>query len=141
MTMKAIDLFLGIKTEQTLRDAARAAEGEGGRGEGQRTELCPIGKKDWIAGERIGGQVMFRELEGKKQAVIRNLLHLNSHQRIRHENIRLFAVRKPVPVFKDPVPDELVEQRSPEAADSSASRPETVVCPICGAKREQFEGF
>ena len=138
MAMKGIDLFLGIRTEQTLRDAARASEGETGHGGNKRTELCPIGKKDWIAGERIGMSVRFKELSGKQKAVIRDLLHLNSHQRIRHENIRLFAVRQPVPVFKDPLPDEFVDERSGPASDRASDHSGTEKCPVCGAEVHSY---
>ncbi len=137
--MKGIDLFLGIKTEQTLRDAARAAEGEAKAGDKPATELCPIGRKDWIAGERIGLSLKFKELNGKKQAIIKDLLHLNSHQRIRQENIRLYAVRKPVPVFKDPLPDDFADEgQSDETESALGTNSETLVCPICGAEVHSY---
>jgi hypothetical protein len=137
--MKGIDLFLGIKTEQTLRDAARAAEGEAKPGNKPATELCPVGKKDWVAGERIGLSLQFKELDGKKQAVIKDLLHLNSHQRIRQENIRLHAVRKPVPVFKDPMPDDVMDGELLDEADSKVGKDsETLKCPICGAEVHSY---
>jgi hypothetical protein len=137
--MKGIDLFLGIKTEQTLRDATRAAEGEAKTGDKPAAELCPIGKKDWVAGERIGLSLQFKDLNGKRQTIIKDLLRLNSHQRIRQENIRLYAVRRPVPVFKDPVPDDFVGEEQADATESAVGKaPETLVCPICGAEVHSY---
>lgn len=139
MSMKGIDLFLGVKTEQTLRDAARAAEGEAAAGDKSSTELCPIGKKDWVAGERIGLSLEFKEINRRRRTVIKDLLDLNSHQRIRQENIRLYAVRKPVPVFKDPVPDDMAHDMLADEGESvSGQASETRVCPVCGAKVHSF---
>ncbi|MCP4196438.1 MAG: hypothetical protein GY762_04740 [Proteobacteria bacterium] len=137
--MKGIDLFLGVKTEQTLRDATRAAEGEAPAGDKPSTELCPIGKKDWIAGERIGLALKFKEINDRRRRVIKDLLQLNSHQRIRQENIRLYAVRKPVPVFKDPVPDDIAHEMLADKAESvPGPASETRECPVCGARVHNF---
>ena len=103
--MKGIDLFLGVKAEQTLRDAVRTATDEG-RSDHGTSELCPIGQKDWIAGKRIEGPLEFGKLDAKKNETLKSLIQLQSHQRIRRESIRVHAVRKPVPVFKDPLPEE-----------------------------------
>ncbi len=126
--MKGIDLFLGIKAEQTLRDAVRAANEEQGASESE-SELCPVGQKDWIAGRRIGSVLSFKELATKKDESLKSLIGLGSHQRIRRESIRVYAVKKPVPVFKDPLPESLGEEPEEEttADDNSAT------CPVCGA--------
>ncbi len=131
--MKAIDLIIGIKAEQTLRDAARTAAEEGAT-RADSPELCPVGKKDWVAGERIGSTVRFGELEPKRNAVLARLIDLQSHQRIRQESLRIYAVRAPVPVFKDPMPEETVERSQNERA----SNPETVACPVCGTEVHNY---
>jgi hypothetical protein len=139
LSMKGIDLFLGIKTEQTLRDAVRAAEGEAKAGDKPATELCPIGKKDWVAGERIGLSLQFKELDGTKRAIIKDLLKLKSHQRIRQENIRLYAVRQPVPVFKDPMPDDAVNEGQSDKTQSAAGNDIGMSeCPVCGTKVHSY---
>jgi hypothetical protein len=133
--MKRIDLFLGIKAEQTLRDAARSAESQSEGVAGP--ELVPTGKKDWIAGTRIDSEVDYGELERRKRAVVTSLIGLGSHQRVRQESVRLFAVRQPVPVFKDPVPEELSAPAEP--VSSAATTPPgrdlvSVECPVCGVE-------
>ena len=132
--MKSIDLFIGIKAEQTLRDGARNAQEES-PDESDVPELCPIGKKDWIAGKRLGPYSKFGELEGQRLAVIKQLIRLGSHQRIRQDNLRIYAVRPPVPVFKD-----AIETMEPEIeeAEEAASDDDTQTCPICGAQVHQF---
>lgn len=127
--MKGIDLFLGIKAEQTLRDMVRAATEELAE-EADTLELCPVGKKDWIAGMRLEAGSHFGDLEKNKKRVITSLIELQSHQRIRQEYIRLYSIRPLVPVFKDSAPSDLgdhVNSRPP------AMRSE-VTCPRCGAK-------
>ena len=131
--MKEIDLFIGIKTEQTLRDAVRALAEES-QDEQSLPELCPTGKKDWIAGKRLGTSVRFGNLEKEKQSVIKSLLALQSHQRIRHESIRLYSVRPPVPVFKDPMPQDLKEE-APEAPEEKQG---VVTCSVCGVEVHSY---
>jgi hypothetical protein len=137
--MKAIDILFGIKAEQTLRDATRAAAEEPTAGV-EPAELCPVGKKDWIAGERIEGPIPYDELEKKRRSVVSALIALNSHQRIRHENVRVWAVRPPVPVFRDPVPDEAAAEPAEEpAADAQPGEPTgPVTCPVCGAEVHHY---
>jgi hypothetical protein len=133
--MKSIDLFVGIKAEQTLRDAARNAQ-EASPDEKDIPELCPIGKKDWIAGIRLGSHREFGDLEGERKTVIKKLITLGSHQRIRQENLRFYAVKPPVPVFKD-TPEIEALTASPETpADEPVS--ETATCPVCGAEVHHF---
>lgn len=131
--MKSIDILLGVKAEQTLRDAARNAAEES-TDEADVPELCPVGKKDWIAGKRFGSSVPFGELEKKRLEVVKALIALGSHQRIRQDNVRVYAVRPPVPVFKD----------SSDAADASSPAEEetpegdTKICPVCGLEVHRF---
>ena len=131
--MKSIDLFIGIKAEQTLRDIARNAQEESPV-ESDVPELCPIGKKDWIAGKRLGAFSKFGDLDGQRLAVIKQLIRLGSHQRIRQDNLRIYAVRPPVPVFKDAI--ETVEPVIEE--EEAASDSDTQICPICGAQVHKF---
>ena len=132
--MKSIDLFIGIKAEQTLRDATRNAQ-EASPDETDLPELCPIGKKDWIAGKRLGHAVRFGDLEGFRLSVIRELIQLGSYQRIRQDNLRIYAVRPPVPVFKDIVAD---EEPVAEGAPSGEADGDTRICPVCGAEVHRF---
>jgi hypothetical protein len=140
--MKSIDLFLGVKAEQTLRDAVRAATDEGAS-EQCTSELCPVGQKDWIAGQRIDGPTKYGELAVKKTETLKGLIELQSHQRIRRESIRVHAVRKPVPVFKDPLPDNFEDEAArdtpiKEATVEDTTAPDTqkddnsATCPVCG---------
>ena len=131
--MKRIDLFLGIKAEQTLRDAVRAAAEES-TDDADVPELCPVGKKDWIAGKRLSTSLVFGQIEEKKRAVIKNLIGLQSHQRIRQESIRIYAVRPPVPVFKDTIPEGLEEEPVKEQVPDT----ETVACPVCGVEVHKY---
>ena len=132
--MKSIDLFLGIKAEQTLRDVTREAAEES-QDDTTAPELCPIGKKDWIAGERIGSTIQFREIGKKGQQVIRCLIDLKSHQRIRHDSLRLYAVRPPVPVFKDPPQ---VESPSDVPPEPVKEKKESSTCPVCEAEVHKY---
>jgi hypothetical protein len=128
--IKSVDLFVGVKAEQTLRDAARAAAEEQAETAGA-TELCPVGKKDWIAGYRIDGPIRFGDLEERTQRAQKRLIELASHQRIRNENLKVWAVRKPVPVFKDPLPkdlDQIVNGETPGPDKGMAT------CPVCGSQ-------
>ena len=129
--MKSIDIFIGVKAEQTLRDAARNAAEES-PDESAVPELCPIGKKDWIAGQRFGPSVPFGELEKKRLEVVKALISLGSHQRIRQDNLRIYAVRPPVPVFKEAEPVE----EAPAADD--AGEGDTMLCPVCGLEVHRF---
>ncbi|MCP4604066.1 MAG: hypothetical protein GY847_26680 [Proteobacteria bacterium] len=127
--MKSVDLFIGVKAEQSLRDAVRnAIEQEDPK---SQLELAPFGKKDWIAGSRVNSSIKFSELVETIQSVRKQLLALGSHQRIRQETVRVYAVQPPVPVFKDYLdPDlqettETAEEEPPEKSDGQTT------CPIC----------
>ncbi len=131
--MKSLDLFLGVKAEQTLRDMARNAVEESAD-ESAVPELCPIGQKDWIAGRRLKPNATFAEVDAMRGEVIRQLIALGSHQRIRQDNLRLYAVNPPVPVFKDFVnPAEPAEPDSAEESDG-----DTMKCPVCGEEVHKF---
>ncbi len=132
--IKGIDLFIGVKAEQTLRDAVRT-EAEANEDASGTPELCPASQKDWIAGERIGESVKFGDIGKKKLLIIKNLIDLKSHQRIRHENIKVFAVRPPVPVFKDPQPE---EETVDDTLEESIEQPTVVTCPICGVDVHKY---
>ena len=131
--MNKIDLLVGIKAEQTLRDAVRGASEEASD-RSDFPELCPIGNKDWIAGVRVDKPIRFGEVEDILRSVTKQLLELGSHQRIRRESVRLYAVPKPVPVFKEPQPPKAAEQ-SAEAPDQEGDE---VTCPACGAKVHRY---
>jgi hypothetical protein len=132
--MKSIDLFIGIKAEQTLRDVARNAAEESAD-ESAVPELCPIGKKDWIAGRRFGPSLKFGELEAKRVEVVKQLIALGSHQRIRQDNLRIYAVRPPVPVFKDAADHGPVAEAPTE---QPAGDGDTMTCPVCGLEVHHF---
>jgi hypothetical protein len=129
--MKSLDLFLGVKAEQTLRDMARNAA-EDSADDSEVPELCPVGKKDWIAGRRLKSSICFKEVDAMRSTVIRQLIALGSHQRIRQENLRLYAVKPPVPVFK-----EIVDPVS-EPPETAASDADTMACPVCGEVVHRF---
>lgn len=131
--MKRIDVFIGVKAEQTLRDTARAASEEV-ENTADVPELCPVGKKDWIAGERIGEQIAFHELNDKRQSVLKKLIDLKSHQRIRQDNLRVYAVRPPVPVFRDPV----AEETNAFATIRENQVKDAATCPICGSEVHSY---
>ncbi|MDJ0765980.1 MAG: hypothetical protein QNJ97_23550 [Myxococcota bacterium] len=132
--MKSIDLFLGIKAEQTLRDAVRA-EAEASTDGASGSELCPVGRKDWIAGERIGSSREFGNMATLCDGVLSNLIQLKSHQRVRRESLRVYAVRKPVPVFKDPIPESLDEIRPAPVTENTNT---AVICSVCQAEVNSF---
>jgi len=132
--MKSLDLFLGVKAEQTLRDMARNAA-EDSVDESEVPELCPVGKKDWIAGSRLKPKITFQEIEEMRSTVIRQLIALGSHQRIRQENLRLYAVKPPVPVFKETVSS--TADTPAEPATESIDE-DTMVCPVCGEVVHRF---
>ncbi len=127
--MKSIDIFIGVKAEQTLRDATRNAAEESPE-EASVPELCPIGKKDWIAGQRFEGGLRFKELDQKRLGVIKALIALGSHQRIRQDNLRIYSVRPPVPVFKEAEPE------TPPAPEPVTG--DTMRCPVCGLEVHRF---
>lgn len=130
--MKSLDLFLGVKAEQTLRDMARNAAEES-PDESAVPELCPIGQKDWIAGRRLKPKSTFAEVDTMRGEVIRELIALGSHQRIRQDNLRLYAVNPPVPVFKDVIgPNDLAPR--PESKNNG----DIVKCPVCGEEVHKF---
>jgi hypothetical protein len=126
--MKSVNIFLGVKAEQTLRDAVRAAA-EAQTGEGVAIELCPVGKKDWIAGERISRGILFGDLNQIAKQVLKRLIGLGSYQRIKSDSLKIWAVRKPVPVFKDPPPmdSDRIADKAPHADK------DVITCPVCGS--------
>ena len=128
--MKSLDLFLGVKAEQTLRDIARNAAEES-VDEGEVPELCPVGKKDWIAGCRIKSTSTFKDIEAMRLTVIRQLIALGSHQRIRQDNLRVYAVKPPVPVFKESI-------ESGATASVREFDGDTMICPVCGEVVHRF---
>jgi hypothetical protein len=132
--MKSLDLFFGVKAEQSLRDAVRnASENPGGTA--AVAELYPVGKKDWIAGLRLGETLTFQELKNRQSEVMRQLISLNSHQRIRQDSLRVHAVHPPVPVFR-----EHSEERDLDAdpRSSTAAKSDSMICPKCGTEVHRF---
>jgi hypothetical protein len=138
---KPLHLLLGVRAEQSLRDAVRNAI-ELSTDEAEDLVLAPAGRKDWIAGIRIGEGMSFGELAALAKRVLARLIALESRQRIRAENVRLWVVPAPVPVFRDPLP-----QESAPAPGSSGDAPmlgpdaedgETMPCPICGRRVHRF---
>lgn len=120
--MKPLEILVGVKAEQTLRDTVRAAiEGGGKKTEG--LELAPLGNKDWIAGMRLGPQAGLKEVKKLSREVQAALIATGSFQRIRIETVRAYAVPRPVPVFKEtsePTPaDELAPLDEPAAEDAA----------------------
>ena len=96
--MKKVDLFIGIKAEQNLREAVRLY-GERVSADDKEIELCPVGRKDWIAGMRFTGLLTQKEIEPLMKTVLRKLIDLGSQQRIRSESMRVYSVQPPVPGF------------------------------------------
>jgi hypothetical protein len=99
-TMKPLEILVGVKAEQTLRDTVRAAI-EAGGDKAAGLELAPLGNKDWIAGVRLGPQAGLAEVKRLSREVQAALIATGSFQRIRIESVRAYAVQKPVPVFKE----------------------------------------
>jgi len=124
--MKGIDCYFGVRAEQTLRDAVRA-QGEETEPSKNILELCPVGKKDWIAGARFGKIVKLGEVASHAKSVLSMLMSLQSHQRIRSESLRVFSVRPPVPVFKDSPTEDLLEDVAQEPQEKTG----TITCPFC----------
>ncbi len=130
--MKTIDLYIGIKSEQTLRDAARDVIERGDNPD--CLELVPSGKKDWIVGRRIGSSIQFSKLDGIFQSVLKQLLTLESYQRIRRESIRVYSVIPPVPVFTDDLSISPIEESKEQEREQVKNPEGPTPCPIC--KRE-----
>lgn len=130
--MKTIDLIVGVKAEHTLRDAVRAAA-EKPQDDGKAIDLSPIGNKDWIAGERIGSSSTFGKMEEIIGSTMLRLINLKSQQRIRRDNIKVFATSKPVPVFKEPLPDNLSDEEL-----GLKENKDTVICPVCKAEVHRY---
>jgi hypothetical protein len=132
--MKLLDLFIGLKTEQSLRDLVRNAS-ETSLSEDAGVELYPVGKKDWIAGGRLPEETTFATLRGHQTDVLRRLIAMKSHQRIRQDGLRIYAVHPPVPVFREPVEDSREERGSSvsKGSDNGVTR-----CPNCGAEVHPF---
>jgi hypothetical protein len=133
-----IHLLVGVKAEQTLRDAVRAAVDDPEVDTGD-LELAPVGRKDWVAGVRAGSDLRFEALHELAGQVLGRLIALDSRQRIRRENVRVYAVQPPVPVFKDP--EESVPPPEPEVAPAPAPeqpRESGTTCPVCGRTVHAF---
>lgn len=131
-----IHLLVGVKAEQSLRDAVRAAVDDPGVDTGD-LELAPVGRKDWVAGMRAGSDLRFGELHEITGKVLGSLIALDSRQRIRRENVRVFAVQPPVPVFKDP------EESAPPPRPTNEAAParfqdSSQVCPVCQRRVHSF---
>jgi len=137
---KTLHLLLGVRAEQSLRDAVRSAV-EQSSDESEELVLAPAGRKDWIAGVRIGEATSFRELAALSRRVLTRLITLESRQRIREENVRLWVVPPPVPVFRDPQQDAAPSTDPPGDAVAAEREPddgETAVCPVCGRRVHRF---
>ena len=129
--MKTVDLMVGVVAKQSLREVVRDAVERGDDLDG--LHLAPFRKKDWIAGKRIGSSRKFGEIGQIIEAVFKQLIALNSHQRIRQESLRVFAVQPQVPIFKDPADSDSDLALMLENEDSAPEeKPEaTTTCPIC----------
>lgn len=125
--IKTLDILIGVKTEQSLRDAVRTLMDQSET----EIELTPVGKKDWIAGERIGYSISQMDLEETCRKVHRKLMALGAEQRIRFESIKLYAVAKPVPVFKDPDEPEIESATAEKIPQPEEQKPGPSTCPIC----------
>lgn len=130
--LKKIDLFVGVKAEQSLRELVRAHADNAGVDDTFDLELTPVGRKDWIAGKRYGNSLVYGELQQVEDDVLASLIGLESSQRIRRETIRVYAVAQPVPVFKESPSSHFEIQTEPEPK----LKPETPAqsnkgCPIC----------
>ncbi len=132
--MKSLDLFIGIKAEQSLRDLVRNLSESAGSDDAG-LELYPVGKKDWIAGRRFQAETKFAELRDQLNEAAQQLMSIGSHQRIRRDALRVFAVHPPVPVFRDPAED--ITSSPPVPAAPEAQNGATI-CPNCGAEVHRF---
>ena len=133
--VSTLELLVGIKAEQSLRDEVRTAVDEAGS-ESVGLELTPVGPKDWIAGARVGTSISYVRVSEVCAEILAKLIALESRQRIRMEKIRFYVVPPPVPVFKDsPLPEHSDDPAKPKE-DSSSSDPDifgnVAQCPICG---------
>ena len=133
--MKSLDLFVGVKAEQSLRDLVRNAS-EAEEGEDVGVELYPVGKKDWIAGGRISSETPFGELAQAQSDMLRRLIAMGSHQRIRRDSMRFYSVHPPVPVFREP-PEEREKDDLASVLDAG-SETGSAICPNCGAEVHRF---
>jgi hypothetical protein len=135
--MRKMDVLVGVKAEQSLRDALRVLL------DSSQTdlELAPVGKKDWVAGARWKGPLTQGQIDAVCRDVHRRLLALRCEQRIRFEHIRLFVVQEPIPVFRDPEEGESEEtgrpvlpagERETPAVEEPAVQEGPSRCPICG---------
>lgn len=128
--MKRLDLLVGVKSEQSLRDAVReTVEKSDGASDG--LELAPVGKKDWVAGKRYDSALLFGDLDKILTDVLATLIGLGAQQRIRRENIRIYSVKPHVPVFKDVV-DMPEKDRAPEENTTETKVADSASCPSCG---------
>ncbi len=136
--MKSLDLFIGIKAEQSLRDVVKNLS-ESDSTESSEIELYPVGKKDWVAGIRIKEGISFFSLKEHHSEALRKLISLGSQQRIRQESLRVYSVRPPVPVFRDPTDEQDAENTSSRKANSSLIAADgTAICPNCGTEVHKF---
>jgi hypothetical protein len=125
--LKQQDLLIGVRAEQSLRDALRDALDGEGRG-AEDLELAPVGRKTWVAGQRIGPVEDLARIAEAAGEVHRRLLALGSAQRIRQEHIRVWVAAPPVPIFRDPEPC--------DAKTSDVEGP--VTCPVCGREIHSY---
>jgi hypothetical protein len=131
-----LHLLVGVKAEQSLRDAVRLVVDQA-EGDNEDLELAPVGRKDWVAGVRAGANLSFGELAGLASTVLSRLIALDTHQRIRQENVRVYVVQPPVPVFKDPEPPAPIPDPGPPAPvepEPVVPTTETPTCPVCNRK-------
>ena len=85
--LSKIHLLVGVKAEQSLRDAVRAAVDDAEVDSGD-LELAPVGRKDWVAGVRAGSDLSFGKLQEISATVLGQLIALDSRQRIRRDLLR-----------------------------------------------------
>ena len=131
--MKSLDLFIGIKAEQSLRDLVRNLS-ESSTEESFGLELYPMGKKDWIAGARVPAASTFADVRTQQTEVGRLLMSVGSHQRIRQDGLRIYAVHPPVPVFREAMEDSASVSASPSIDEETGA----AICPNCGAEVHRF---
>ncbi|MCU0660885.1 MAG: hypothetical protein MUC50_00995 [Myxococcota bacterium] len=131
--LKPIELLVGVRTEQSLRDALR--EHTEANPDDLTLELCPVGAKDWVAGERVGHCLKFPCLAEIQKRVLGKLNGLRSHQRIRGESLKVYAIRSQVPVFRDALeePAQDAEDTLPEPSSS-----DTLICPTCRVEVHRY---
>ncbi|MBW2276058.1 MAG: hypothetical protein JRF63_01120 [Deltaproteobacteria bacterium] len=135
-----IHLLVGVKAEQSLRDSVRGAVDDTEVDTGD-LELVPVGRKDWVAGVRAGSDLPFSKLQQIAGQILSQLIALDSRQRIRQENVRVYSVQPPVPVFKDP--EEIAPTPAREPGREPAAAPQQAqdsasTCPVCQRKVHAF---